>query len=280
MRQLADVKDYIITAVILLLAITLMVNRHEGGLQNLRKMSITVLSYLEQPLSNFRIYRQAISTNTYLHRQNILLQDELNRLRSVEEQNRVLRDLLNLREESTLPMIPVQIVAKDVVAEDLMSINSSITVSAGTDDGVKIGMPVINSDGLIGQVILTSQNYSQVLPYSNPMFRVSAQIEETRAYGIASWPARSNRELVLRFIPETIEVQPGQIVYTSGYSNQYPSGIPIGEITQIESGTGIETQTIYLEAFADLSTVVEAFIIEFEPDTIIQNLNELQEDLF
>lgn len=275
MRHIADVKDYIITATILLLAITLMVNRHEGGLENLRKVSITVLSYLEQPLSNFRIYRQAISTNTYLHRQNILLQDELNRLRSVEEQNRVLRDLLNLREESTFPMIPVQVVAKD-----LMSINSSITVSAGTDDGVKIGMPVINSDGLIGQVIIVAKDYSQVLPYSNSMFRVSAQIEENRAFGIVSWPANSNRELVLRFIPETVEVQPGQIVYTSGYSNQYPSGIPIGEVTQTESGSGIETQTIYLNAFADLSTVAEAFIIEFEPDTTIQNLNETQEDLF
>lgn len=275
MRQLADVKDYIVTAVILLLAITLMVNRHEGGLQNLRKVSITVLSYLEQPLSNFRIYRQAISTNTYLHRQNILLQDELNRLRSVEEQNRVLRDLLNLREESDLPLIPVRVVAKDLV-----SINSSITVNAGSGDGVKVGMPVINSDGLIGQVIIVAKDYSQVLPYSNSMFRVSAQIEENRAYGIVSWPARSNRELLLRFIPETIQVEPGQSVYTSGYSNQFPAGIPIGQVTQTESTSGIETQTIYLEAFADLSTVAEAFIIEFEPDTTIQNLNEAQEDLF
>lgn len=275
MRRLTGVKDYIITAILLLLAIVLMVNRHEGGLQNLRKVSITVLSYLEQPLSNFRIYRQAISTNTYLHRQNILLQDELNRLRSVEEQNRVLRDLLNLREESTLPLIPVQVVAKD-----LMSINSSITVSAGADDGVKVGMPVINSDGLIGQVILTSGNYSQVLPYSNSMFRVSAQIENNRSYGIVSWPARENRELVLRFIPETVQVEPGQKIYTSGYSNQYPAGIPIGEVIETDTATGIETQTIYLQAFADLSSLAEAFIVQFEPDTTIQNLNEAQEDLF
>lgn len=275
MQRLTGVKDYIITAILLVLAIVLMVNRHEGGLQNLRKVSITVLSYLEQPLSNFRIYRQAISTNTYLHRQNILLQDELNRLRSVEEQNRVLRDLLNLREESTLPLIPVQVVSKD-----LRSINSSITVSAGTDDGVEVGMPVINSDGLIGQVILTSSDYSQVLPYSNSMFRVSAQIEKNRAYGIVSWPARTNKELVLRFIPETIPVEPGQKVYTSGYSNQYPPGIPIGQVTEAETGTGIETQTIYLEAFADLSTLAEAFVVKFEPDTTIHNLNEEQEDLF
>lgn len=275
MRRLTGVKDYIITATLLLLAIVLMVNRHEGGLQNLRKVSITALSYLEEPLSNFRIYRQAISTNTYLHRQNILLQDELNRLRSVEEQNRVLRNLLNMREESSLPLIPVQVVAKD-----LISINSSITVSAGTDDGVKVGMPVINSDGLIGQVILASGDYSQVLPYSNSMFRVSAQVEQNRAYGIVSWPAQSNRELVLRFIPETVPVEQGQTVYTSGYSNQYPPGIPIGEVTETETSSGIETQTIYLRAFANLSTLAEAFIVNFEPDTSVQNLNEKQEDLF
>lgn len=275
MRQLTDVKDYIITAILLLLAIFLMVNRHDGGLQNLRKVSITALSYLEQPLSNFRIYRQAISTNTYLHRQNILLQDELNRLRSVEEQNRVLRDLLNLREESELPLIPVQVIAKD-----LQSINSSITVSAGSDDGVKVGMPVINSDGLVGQVIITASNYSQVLPYSNSMFRVSAQVEDNRAYGIVSWPARSNRELILRFIPETVPVEAGQEVYTSGYSNQYPAGIPIGVVTEIETGPGIESQTIYLQASANLATLAEAFIVDFEPDTTIQNLNEAQEELF
>lgn len=275
MRRLTEAKDYIIAAVILLLSIWLMVSRHEGGLQNLRKVSITILSYLEQPLSTIRTYRQAIATNTYLHRQNILLQDELNRLRSVEQQNKVLRNLLNLREESSQPLIPVSVVAKDLV-----SLNSYITVSAGSDDGVEVGMPVINSDGLIGQVILTSDTFSQVLPYSHAMFRVSAEVEKSRAYGIVSWPGRESRELMLQFIPETTPVEPGQWVYTSGYSNQYPPGIPIGEITNIEKGKGVETQTIYLKAFADLSSLAEAFIVEFKPDTTIENLNENQRDLF
>ncbi len=275
MRRLTEVKNYIITAAILLLSIWLMVTRHEGGLQNLRKVSITILSYLEQPLSNIRTYRQAISTNTYLHRQNILLQDELNRLRSVEQQNRVLRNLLNMREQSSDPLIPVRVVAKDLV-----SLNSYITVSAGSNDGVEVGMPVVNSDGLIGQVILTSENFSQVLPYSHSMFRVSAEIEETRAYGIVSWPGESTRELMLQFIPETIPVEPGQWVYTSGYSNQFPPGIPIGEVTNVETDQGVETQNIYLRAFADLSSVAEAFVIEFEPDTSVTNLNEEQQELF
>ncbi|MEX0648174.1 MAG: rod shape-determining protein MreC [Balneolaceae bacterium] len=275
MRRVTDVREYIITAILLVIAITLMVNRYDGGLQNARKVSITILSYLEQPLSNIRIYRQALTTNTYLHRQNVLLQDELSRLRSAEQQNRVLRELFSLRESGTVPLIPVKVVAKD-----LTGLSNSLTVRTGTDESIKTGMPLINSDGLIGLVTLTSGNYSQVLPYSNSLFRISAQVQGTRAYGIVSWTANSPRELVLQHVPETIGVEVGQLVETSGFSNQYPAGIPIGEITSIEPAEGVETQTIYLEAYADLSTLSEAFVMNFEPDSTINQLLEEQQELF
>ncbi len=275
MRRLADAKDYIITALILLFATALMVSRHDGGLQNARKISVTVLSYLEQPLSNIRIYRQALTTNTYLQRQNILLQDELSRLRSADQQNKILRELLNLRDESEHPLIPVQIVAKD-----LRGLNNSLTVSAGTDDGIKQGMPLMNSNGLVGQVNFTAKNYSQVLPFSNSLFRVSARIQSSRAYGIVSWDGDSENELVLQYVPQTIPVNVGQIVETSGASNQFPAGIPIGEITAVEPGRGVETQTIYLRAYADLFTLSEAFVVAFEPDTTINQLINQQEELF
>lgn len=274
MRRLVDAKDYFIAALLLLFAAGLMVSRHDGGLQNARKISVTMLSYLEQPLSNVRNYRQALTTNTYLQRQNILLQDELSRLRSVEQQNIILRDLLDLREESEYPLIPVRIVAKD-----LTDVNNLLTVNAGTNDGVEVGMPIINSDGLVGQVIITSKNFSQILPYSNSLFRVSARVQGIRAYGIVSWTGRGN-QLQMQYVPQTISVEVGQIVETSGYSNLYPQGIQIGEIVRIEPGEGIETQTIYLRAFADLFTLSEGFIMAFRPDTTIQELQLEQQELF
>lgn len=275
MRRVTDAKDYIIAALLLLLAVGLMVSRHDGGLQNARMASITLLSYLEQPLSNIRIYRQALTTNTYLHRQNVLLQDELSRLRSVEEENRILRELLELREETEYDVVPVRVVAKN-----LQGINNMITLNAGSEQGIKVGMPVINSDGLVGQVILTSRNISQVLPYSNSLFRVSARVQGTRAYGIISWQSTGHRELILSHIPQTIPVEIGQLVETSGYSNHYPQGLPIGVVTRIEPGDGVETQTIYIEAFAELFTLSEAFILKFEPDTSVIDLELEAEELF
>lgn len=275
MRRLTDAKDYIITALLLLLAVSLMVSRHDGGLQNARKVSITFLSYLDQPLSNIRIYRQAISTNTYLQRQNIILQDELSRLRSAEQQNRILRELLDLREESEFPLIPVRVVAKDLTGNA-----NFLTVNAGSDDGVKVGMPLMNSDGLLGQVNFVAKNYAQILPYFNSLYRVSAQVQGSRAYGIVSWSGRAHNELLLQHIPQTINVEVGQLVETSGFSNQYPQGLPIGEVHTVLPGDGVETQTIYLTAYADLYTVSEAFIVAFEPDSAITDLLNEQLELF
>lgn len=273
--RISDAKDFIITALILILSVNLMISRHDGGLQNVRKVSVTVLSYLEQPLSNIRIYRQAINTNTYLQRQNVLLQDELSRLRSAERQNRILRDLLDLREESEYALTPVTIISKE-----LTGLNNSITISAGEGSGIRPGMPLINSDGLVGNVILTTGRYSQVLPLTHSLLKVSARLQESRALGIVSWPGQNYDELVMEFVPATVEVRPGERIETSGFSNQFPPNIPIGEVTRVESGDAIEMNRIYLRPFVRFHTVAEGFILHFEPDPEIRTLHEEQEELF
>ncbi|HMB98826.1 MAG TPA: hypothetical protein VKM36_10110, partial [Balneolaceae bacterium] len=62
--------------------------------------------------------------------------------------------------------------------------------------------------------------------------------------------------------------------------NQFPAGIPIGEVTRVDPREGFDTQTIYLNAFVDLFTLAEGFIIQFEPDSTVNRLIETQEELF
>lgn len=273
--RITDAKDVILTSIILIFAVNLMISRHDGGLQNIRKASIAVVSYLERPLSTIRIYRQALNTNTYLQRQNVLLQDELSRLRSAEQQNRILRNLLDFRENYSHDLTPVEIVSKE-----LTNLNNTLTVSAGEQNGVQVGMPLIDSDGLIGRVILTSDRFAQVMPFTHTLFRVSARIQESRALGIVSWQGQSYQELVMEFVPATINVEPGQIVETSGFSNQFPENIPIGKVTRVESGPNIEMNQIFIRPFVTLHTVAEGFVVQFQPDTTIQNLFLEQEGLF
>jgi len=267
--RIADAKDHIITALLLVTAIGLMIGRYQGGLNNLRKVSITLFSYLEEPLSNVRIYRQALKTNQYLRKQNVLLQDELSRLRAAEQRNKELRQLLQFGRTSDLSLYPVQIVGKE-----LNQVTNSLTVNAGTEEGITRGMPMVSAEGLVGKVILTASGYSQIMPFFNTLFRVSAKLQQSNAYGIISWDGKTIEELQLNYIPQTVQVDTGEVVVTSGYSNQFPPNIPIGKVVRTEPQEGKETQKVFVDPFVNLFEVAEGFIVKFKPDTTIQNLNQ------
>lgn len=274
-KQLEKIRDHVITVVILIMAVTVMVNRHEGGLNNLRKASVAIVSYLEAPLANVRVYRSALQTNTKLQQENVLLLDELSRLRSAREQNEILKEMLALKDTYEFDLHPVLIVSKN-----LTGINNSITINAGTDHGVRAGMAVINADGLVGQVIITGERFSQVLPLYNRLFRASVNIQSSRAYGVASWSGDNLFELVINFVPKTIPVEPGMIVETSGLSNQFPPNIPVGTVLRSVPEPGQDTQQIFVEPYASLYDVAEAFVVLFNPDPELSDIEHQFREIF
>lgn len=266
---ITEIKDHIIAAFLLIVAVGLIVSRHQGGLHNLRTVSVTVFSYLEEPLSNIRTYRQALRTNTYLRQQNVLLLDELSRLRSAREENEELRQLLEFSRNSNLNLYPVQIVGKE-----LSQVFNSLTIDAGSEEGITAGMPVVAAEGLAGKVVLTDGGYSQVMPIFNSLFKVSAKLQNSGAYGIVSWDSKNIHELQLNYVPQTVEVDSGEVVITSGYSNQFPPDIPIGEVIRTEHQPGRDIQKIIVNPFADIYSMTAGFVVKFQPDTTIQKLNE------
>lgn len=273
--RITDAKDHFLTALFLVIAVALMAGRYQGGIDQLRKTSITLYSYLEEPLSNIRVYRQALKTNTYLRQQNVLLQDELSRLRSAEAENERLRELLQFSRESELDLFPVRIVGKE-----LNQVNNSLTINAGSADNIEQGMPLVSANGLIGKVILTSEQYAQVMPYFNSLFRVSAKLQSTNTPGIISWNGDSIYELQMDYVPQTVPVDSGETVVTSGFSNEYPPDLPIGQVVRVEPQPGQETQQIFVRPYADLYEIAEGFVVKFTPDTTIENLNRQFEGLF
>lgn len=273
--RITEAKDYVLTAVLLIFAAFLLIGRNQGGINSIRKVSITLYSYLEEPLSSIRVYRQALKTNTDLRKQNILLLDELNRLRSARQRNDELRDLLDFSRTSNLTLYPVQIVAKE-----LNNVNNTLTIDAGSKNGIEEGMPMVSAHGLVGKVVLTSPRFSQVMPFYNTLFRVSAKLQHSNAYGIVTWEGEEMNMLELKYIPQTIQVDSGEVVLTSGYSNQFPPEIPIGEVIRTEPNKGKDTQRIFIRPFAELYTIAEGFVVTTEPDTAVEQLRKDYQELF
>lgn len=269
------ISHYFHTFIVLLFALILAFTRSQDGLNSLRAITVTAASILEEPVSNVRVYRNALKTNAYLQQQNILLQDELSKLRSIEKENQELKSLLRLEESYNYPLQITRVVTKQ-----LNTLNNSLSVNVGSNEGIQRGMPLINSDGLIGKVILAASNYSQVMPLSHPLFRVSAQIQDSKANGIITWDISSPSYLIMDFVPKTVPIDTGMVIQTSGLGNEFPAGIPIGQVVDFRSQEGTSTQQLKIEPFSKLNEVSEGFIVLFTSDTSLVQLNNEFNQLF
>lgn len=267
--NIEDARDYILTGFILLVALMLMVARNSDGIRTIRSASIVVYSMLEEPLAGIRVYRQALRTNEQLQRKNILLQDELSKLRSVQAENEAYRALLAYRDTTNLPLIPVRIIGKN-----LTGINNSLTIDAGAKHGIKKGMALVNAEGLVGRVILVSDSYAEVMPFMNSLFRVSARVQGSRAFGLIQWLGDRQEELHMLYVPKTIRVDSGAVIETSGFSLEFPPNIPIGTVIKAEPEAGKDTQILTVKPSVSLFQIAEGFIVGFQPDSALVELKK------
>lgn len=135
---------------------------------------------------------------------------------------------------------------------------STVTINQGSNSGIKIGNPVINSNGLIGQVSTVTGNASIVTLISDGELAVPARVSAGGAEGIVQAGVGGPDDLRLKFIARRFRVEPGAAVVTAGtlsskpgLESLYPPGIPIGSVTRVVD-PGTDAQRIYLRSYADL----------------------------
>jgi rod shape-determining protein MreC len=134
---------------------------------------------------------------------------------------------------------------------------STVTIDAGSKDGVAENDPVINGDGLIGRITDVTPLTSKVTLITDSESSVSATVLPNGPDGVAEPEAGDPNAMLLDFIDRNEPIREGQMVVTAGWSNgtissAYPRGIPIGEVRQTTIGQQETYQHIRLQPFADM----------------------------
>ncbi|MFN8509292.1 MAG: rod shape-determining protein MreC [Deinococcaceae bacterium] len=127
-----------------------------------------------------------------------------------------------------------------------------LTIGSGSDQGVVPFMPVVTSEGLVGQVVSVGRNRSVVLTLVDPSSRVGIVVGASRIQAVARgvYAGRLRAEL-----PKTNLVQVGDSVVTSSWSGVFPVGVPVGRVEQVlPSSFGIH-QVVLIRPEADFSSL-------------------------
>jgi rod shape-determining protein MreC len=138
---------------------------------------------------------------------------------------------------------------------------ATIRVDKGSDDGVRVGQPVINEEALIGRVTDVIGGSAQVTLITDSTMKVPARAGRRGVFGIVEPASAGNpTDLVMKFAPPGTKLNPGDRVLTRGTEPEdrrqslFPVGLPIGVITRIDN-EGTDTQEIHLRPFADMRSL-------------------------
>jgi rod shape-determining protein MreC len=169
--------------------------------------------------------------NDRLRSENARLLDDNNRLATSATENRRLRRLLQLRDELRGNLLSAQVIGKEVSPYFRVT---RVVLDRGERDHVRPGMPVLTADGLVGQIRRTYSKYADVLLTADKTSAIDVVVQRNGARGMLKGTgAEENYICQLEQLSRDDDVQPGDIVVTSGLGQRFPAAILVGEIKEV-----------------------------------------------
>lgn len=176
------------------------------------------------------------------------------RVRELEDENRRLKTLLDLRDFN-----PGYLTSARVIARGEGSWFKVITIDKGFIDGVRKGMAVINDLGLVGKIQEVADGTASVLLVDDSRFRASARLEDSRAEGIYSGSGTSLS--TLEYIEYKDEIVEGEVVVTSGLDRLFPPGINIGYVSRVFKTDTKLFQDVDVTPFVETGKLEEVIVL-------------------
>ncbi len=161
----------------------------------------------------------------------------------------------------------------DIVKISNNSMHNYIIIGKGSDDGVVNGSGVITGKGAVGVIDAVGRNFSYARSFKNHEMNISARLGREGAVGPMAWDGRSSNKAILREIPHHVEFQPGDTVFTSGFSSIFPPDIPLGTTGDAVIVNGA-TYEIEISLFEDFGSLRYITIVENLGRKEIKNLEE------
>jgi rod shape-determining protein MreC len=165
-----------------------------------------------------------------------------------------LQKLLQLKSTLNVPVL-----AAAVIGEDGSPWFRTVLIDRGSADGLREGMPVVATDGVVGQLVRVAAGSSRVLLLTDHASSVAALVQRSRARGVVK--GAGGRRCAMEFTLHEEDVKVGDTVVTSGIGGIFPKGFPVGEVTMVRKGELGIFQTIEVRPRVDIEKLEEVLVI-------------------
>jgi len=201
----------------------------ESGLSAVTR---SVTGLIESVSSFARIQEE----NRALRQEVAALKLQVRSLQSYADENENLRRIAGVKAR-----LPEESLTARVIARSHNQWFGTVTIDLGRNDGLSTGLPVINADGVVGYVQNVTARTAQVTLLTDPRSAVGGMIARNEVPILVEGAGDPlGKEATVRALVGGAVMQVGDRIVTSGLSQVFPKGIPIGVITHVEyDSTGL-----------------------------------------
>lgn len=139
-------------------------------------------------------------------------------------------------------------------------------IDTGYKDGVKKGFGVANDKGLIGQVIAVGKISSTISYITDEESVIGAMVQRSRVRSIAIGDGTDI--LILTYLKADADIRKGDTIVTSGDGKLIPSGVPIGEVTNIVVDKLTDSKIATIVPFVRFDNIDHIFVLKFKSSNI------------
>lgn len=150
-----------------------------------------------------------------------------------------------------------------VVDNSVSGLDNYIMLNKGYDDGIKTDMGVISStNSVVGIIMSVSPHFCKVIPILNSKFNLSCMVNGNDNYsGPLVWDGKDSRYSYLQKLPRHAVFETNDTVVTSGYSNVFPKGLPVGVVADFPEQTNDDYASLRIKLFTNFNTLTNVLVI-------------------
>lgn len=174
----------------------------------------------------------------------------------------------------------------NIIARDNETGVRFLTINKGTYANLKVNMPVLTAQGVVGKIIETNDNYSLVETALSPGLKISACDQRSQVNGIIEYSNLSNLRFKYAFSESDILI--GDTIITSGLGGIFPRRLNIGIVNKVQTDPTRYFQYVEVKPMVNFNTIYEIFVLttettpfeEFSPENNTRRiLNNLKIDV-
>lgn len=202
-------------------------------------------------------YHQLVQENDHLRQEQLLQNARTQKFMALEAENSRLRTLL----QSSPRHDGETLLVAEIIRVDSDPLIHRVILDKGSQQGVTLGQPVIDAEGVIGEVIEVNRLSSRVILLTDTSYGIPVENVRTGVRGIATGTG-AIKNLELQHVPNTIDLKPGDTLITSGLDGRYPPGYPVGVISEIFHDPGESFARVQVTPSARLERTRQVLLVQ------------------